>query len=85
MRKATFPQGFTHQMGAQAVTIEPLPGHSDEEVVAFLEESGASDITVLAPGFISAQADGQALSKVEEIASIHVKTRHQPHSRWRIP
>jgi hypothetical protein len=61
-----------------AVILEPLPGHEDEEIVASLEEAGVNDITILAPGYISAHAMPEALKAVEEIADIHVKPRKQP-------
>lgn len=66
--------------GTKAVTLEPIPGHSDEEVVESLHELGASNIQVLAPGFISAQADGDCLRQVEDIAYVHVKRLKASHA-----
>ncbi len=73
MRKAATAYGSSIPSGVHAVTVEPLPGHSDEEVVASLEELGAYGVTVLAPGFISAEADRDCLLRVEEIAHVHVQ------------
>jgi hypothetical protein len=63
--------------GELSVMLEPLPGHSDDEVVARLEDLGASKVSVLAPGFISAHALADALDAVQEIADVHVKALKQ--------
>jgi hypothetical protein len=60
-----------------SVMIEPYPGHSDEEVISSLEALGVSDVTLLAPGYISARADASALKEVEGIAHVHQKARKQ--------
>ena len=60
-----------------SVLVEPLPGHSDEEVVHSLECSGASEVAILAPGFISAQVRRVALEAVEEVAYVHPKHEKQ--------
>ena len=53
--------------------VEPKPGHSNNEVITVLEESGAAKVTELAPGFISAQAKMAILRAIEDIAYVHIK------------
>ena len=80
MRKETVPaRNFSPEAARLDVMVEPLPGHSDEEVAAALRNSGAESVQVLAPGFISAQASGACLQKVKDIAEIHPKPASQPH------
>lgn len=61
------------------VMLEPLPGHSDQEVVAWLTREGARDVMVLAPGFISALMRRAVLKAAEVIAYVHIKPRKQAH------
>jgi hypothetical protein len=70
----------TTGVGEQAFMVEPRPGYSDEEVVASLQESGVSQIKVLAPGFISVRAEPCHLRNLEEIADIHSKAEKRPRS-----
>ncbi|MGH9658634.1 MAG: hypothetical protein ACRD96_08825 [Bryobacteraceae bacterium] len=56
-----------------AVSIEPLRGHTDREVVAALRAGGATQIEILAPGFISAEATTKCLEALRAIAQIHSK------------
>ena len=80
MRKETVPaRNYSPEAVRLDVMVEPLPGHSDEEVAAALRNSGAESVQVLAPGFISAQASGACLQKVEDIAEIHPKPTSQTH------
>jgi hypothetical protein len=60
-----------------SVMIEPLPGHSDEEVLGALEDAGIVDASVLAPGFISAHGHPDNLRAIERIACIHAKPQKQ--------
>lgn len=60
-----------------SVTVEPLPGHSDEEVVASLKSCGASGVKILAPGFISATADHTSLKRLKKIAAVHLNQESQ--------
>jgi hypothetical protein len=57
--------------------VEPLPGHTDDEVVALLQRSGATQISILAPGFISARAQPGALEALQSIAEVREKPRSQ--------
>ncbi len=59
------------------VTVEPLPGHTDEEICTRLAEYGGIQIKVLAPGFISARATRASLRRLEEIANIAIKPAKQ--------
>lgn len=78
MRKETVPaRNFSPEAARLDVMVEPLPGHSDEEVATALRQGGAERVEVLAPGFISAQASGECLQKVEDIAAIHPKRDSQ--------
>jgi hypothetical protein len=61
-----------------AALIEPLPGHSDAEVATRLQELGASEVGILSPGFISAQATGDTLGKLTHVAHIHLKHENHP-------
>ena len=80
MRKETVPaRNYSLEAARLDVMVEPLPGHSDEEVATALRNCGAESVEVLAPGFISAQASGACLQKVEDIAEIHPKRDSQPH------
>ncbi len=60
-----------------AAMLEPLPGHSDEEVVESLRNAGALAVRILTPGFISAKASRAALSAIEAIAYVHPKRQKQ--------
>ena len=60
-----------------AVTVEPLPGHTDAEVVARLRASGVTEVQVLAPGFVSARATRASMRAVEDIADVQVKAAKQ--------
>lgn len=57
--------------------LEPYPGQADEEVMASLREAGATNVSLLAPGFISAQAHPQTLKALETRAHIHLKPKQQ--------
>ena len=57
--------------------LEPLPGHSDKEIVTSLQKLGASKVEVLSPGFISAKASGKILKLFNKIASVHLKRDSQ--------
>jgi hypothetical protein len=63
-----------------AVTVEPRPGHSDEQVISALQSVGAIDITPLAPGFISARVAVPALSGMRQVAYVHAKPLNQLHA-----
>ena len=60
------------------VMVEPRPGRSDEEVAKQLRDVGAQDVTIMAPGFISAEVRRTALGTIESVAYIHPKVRKQP-------
>jgi hypothetical protein len=62
------------------VTVEPHAGHSDDEIVETLRSAGAEEVSVLAPGFVSALASDDALSSVERIADVNVKARKETRS-----
>jgi hypothetical protein len=62
-----------------AVLLEPLPGHSDHEVVEVLTTQGAHEVEILSPGFISASIDLSTLRAAEAVAYIHPKRRQQLH------
>lgn len=55
--------------------LEPRDGHSDADVVASLQRLGATDVAVLAPGFVSARGALTLLERLQEIASVHIKAR----------
>ena len=60
-----------------AAMLEPRPGYSDDDVLSSLQESGASEVELLAPGFISAQIKPRTLRALEAVAYVHPKRRKQ--------
>lgn len=56
-----------------AVLLEPASGHTVDEIVRRLREEGASDVTVLSTGFVSARATHDALRSLDSIATAHPK------------
>ena len=62
--------------------FEPLPGHSDAEVLDSLMKAGASNVQQLASGFISATAGHDTLKTLESIAYVHVKRKKQMTNRY---
>lgn len=66
---------------AVPVLVEPQRGHSDEEVVAALESCGATNVEILAPGFISARAPARVMSELASVAQFHRKRRKRMHRR----
>ena len=80
MQKQTVPaRSYSPEAARLDVLVEPRQGHSDEEVASALVRCGAENVEVLAPGFISVQASGECLQKVEDIAHIHPKQNSQMH------
>ena len=61
--------------GRVAVLLRPLPGHDDDEVMRSLRELGASEVELLAPGFISANVPASAREAAEQLARVEVKAR----------
>jgi hypothetical protein len=59
--------------GPFAVMVQPLDGHTDQEVVKLLRSSGATEVSILAPGFISAEITRSALKRIETIAHVQPK------------
>jgi hypothetical protein len=62
-----------------SVTLEPRPGHTDQEVVSLLKKHGARQVAILAPGFVSAVADGATLKAAAAVAHVQLKARKTPH------
>jgi hypothetical protein len=67
-----------NELDELAVLVEPKPGHSDEEVVQHLRDAGATALTVIAPGFVSAVADRRACDSISRIAFVHVEESKEP-------
>jgi len=59
------------------VIVEPRPGHTDEEVVTRLMAQSAREVSVLSPGFISAELPPSQFESMEAIAVIQPKVRKQ--------
>ncbi len=59
--------------------LEPSPGSTDEEVMQELTACGATDISLLAPGFISARIPRDKFTILKKIAHVHEKPLHEPH------
>jgi hypothetical protein len=71
--------GIAHRDAAMVdAMLEPLPGHSDDEVMHLLRDGGAQEIDRLAPGFISALADRPTLEAARAVAFVHPKVAKQP-------
>lgn len=60
-----------------AVLIEPRAPHTDDDVLKLLQAAGTTQVSQLAPGFISAALPAELLARVSEIADVTVKTRKQ--------
>jgi hypothetical protein len=56
-----------------AVHVEPLAGHTDEEVADRLRGAGAAKVSALAPGFLSARASRAVLDSLRDIATVTPK------------
>ena len=79
IRKLTIEDGpATDSDELVPVMVEPHPGRSDDEVAKRLRDVGAGDITIMAPGFISAAVHRKSLDAIELVAYIHPKARKQP-------
>ena len=66
-----------------SVSVEPHKGHTDDEVVNELRKLGATDVEVIAEGFISAKLSRSKFKALEHIADVHEKQKHQPRrKRW---
>jgi len=61
-----------------AVTVEPRDGHTDADVTKRLTEQGATNVEVLAPGYISARLAPAQFAAVEAVAVVHVKATKRP-------
>ena len=70
-------QPLEEPIEARAVTIEPMPGHSTQEIVSCLKSRGVTKIQEIASGFVSAQIDLVAQRAVERIAYVHPKRQKQ--------
>ena len=82
IRKVTTEDGPTTDSDEVVpVTVEPRPGRSDEEVAKRLRDVGAGDVTIMAPGFISAAVRRKSLDDIELVAYIHRKARKQPRTK----
>lgn len=60
-----------------SVIVETMREHLDQDVIKSLVETGASEIEVLAPGYISARISRAAFKLIEPIAYIHPKQKHE--------
>ena len=57
------------------VTVEPRKGFTDQQVVDKLSDQAATEIDVVAPGFISAQLPATSFKAIEQCAFVHEKKR----------
>ncbi|HEY0371405.1 MAG TPA: hypothetical protein VGD79_05365 [Thermoanaerobaculia bacterium] len=60
---------------AVPILAEPRPGYTDDDVTAALTSCGATNVEILAPGFISARAPARALSGLAEVAELQRKSK----------
>lgn len=59
--------------------LKPLNETTDSELIKWLEERGGKDVTLLAPGFISATATHELLEEAKAIAQIEIKQNKRLH------
>jgi hypothetical protein len=59
------------------VIVEPRAGYTDQDVVSRLAALDAAAVTVVAPGFISAELAPAAFPSVESVATVSPKARKQ--------
>ena len=53
--------------------IEPLNGHTDEELKKLLLDNGAEDVKLLVAGFLSARIPKDKIDVIRQAASVSVK------------
>jgi hypothetical protein len=56
-----------------SVLLEPRRGHTADEVAQRLRDTGASDVAVLSPSFVSARVARSVLAALESIATVAPK------------
>ncbi len=61
------------------VLLEPLEGHTADEVAQFAREHGVSDVAVLSPGVVAATGARKDLESLNAIAAIHPKATARQH------
>jgi hypothetical protein len=69
---------MTDPSGRLPVVIEPLEGHSDEEILGALRELDASAIDLLAPGYISANLSLEGIERLQDRALVSIKSETEP-------
>jgi hypothetical protein len=61
------------------VVVEPLEGHTADEVAQHLRDGGASDVAVLSPSYVSARATRSVAKSVESMATVAPKATKRIH------
>lgn len=61
------------------VLLEPTPGHTTSDVVQRLHDEGASAVSILSAGFISARVARRTLESLESVATAHPKATKRLH------
>ena len=69
---------YGSRQGVVAVTLEPLAGHTDSEVIGALKSVGAEGIELIAPGFIVADANIDLLQGLSLVARVHIDSGLHP-------
>jgi hypothetical protein len=62
-----------------SVVLEPRRGHTADEVAQRLRDTGASEVAVLSPSFVSARAARAVLAAVEAVATVRPKATARMH------
>jgi hypothetical protein len=57
--------------------VKPLPGHTDQEVMAALAEMGATEVGMVAGGIVSTHAPVAVLEAISRIAVVQIKPLHK--------
>lgn len=62
-----------------SVMIEPRSPHTDDEILALLQNANLAQVTQLAPGFISAAVPAHLLTTLKDMAMVTVKALKKIH------
>ena len=78
LKNSLSARSLANETGAVPVVVEPLDGHTEAEVLAWLHASGANDVETLAPRYISARVSLDRAESLEAIARVTLKRRKEP-------
>jgi hypothetical protein len=82
LSKSLMTRWMADSAGRLPVVLEPLEGHSDEEILSMLRELDASAIELLAPGYISANVSSDGIERLQDRALVSIKGEAEPLALW---